>query len=163
MGNHGLLLRLLESKSFFTVHAALQYLKLYSDNVGITYYLTRRLREIDIQELREVWGFIWYSPTIVHVITPRKLIITSSCSHLLITRPSKSRALECFVCETSERSTHIALSVRVLGLEASQHRSNLSTRRHYGLCKRLFKIQLRTSKTSVHSKHANACYTNVTI
>lgn len=70
MGNHGLLLRLLESKSFFTVHAALQYLKLYSDNVGITYYLTRRLREIDIQELREVWGFIWYSPTIVHVITP---------------------------------------------------------------------------------------------
>lgn len=59
MGNHGLLLRLLETKSFFTVHAALQYLKSYPDNVGITYYLTRKLRGIDVQELREVWGFIW--------------------------------------------------------------------------------------------------------
>jgi phosphatidylinositol 4-kinase len=32
---------------------------LYSDNIGITYYLTRRLREFTIDELREVWGFIW--------------------------------------------------------------------------------------------------------
>lgn len=33
-------------------------------------------------------------------------------SHLLITRPTKSRALECFVVETAQRSTHIALIVR---------------------------------------------------
>ena len=45
--------------NFFTVHVALQYLRLYADNIGITYYLTRRLRELDTQELREVWGFIW--------------------------------------------------------------------------------------------------------
>ncbi|KAF7976697.1 hypothetical protein HWV62_5851 [Athelia sp. TMB] len=86
--SHALLLRLFLSPSFFTVHVALQYLKLYSDNIGITYYLTRRLRELDTQELRDVWGFI---------------------CHLLITRPSKSRALECFVVEIAQRSTHIAM------------------------------------------------------
>jgi phosphatidylinositol 4-kinase B len=47
--------------SFFSVHVALRYLTVYSDNIGITYYLTRRLREMDIHILREVWGFIWYS------------------------------------------------------------------------------------------------------
>lgn len=57
--SHALLLRLFLAPSFFTVHVALQYLALYSDNIGITYYLTRRLTEIDPRELRDVWGFIW--------------------------------------------------------------------------------------------------------
>ncbi|OCH94994.1 kinase-like protein [Obba rivulosa] len=86
--SHALLLRLFLSPSFFSVHVALQYLRVYADNIGITYYLTRRLRELDIQELREVWGFI---------------------CHLLVTKPSKSRALECFVVETAQKSTHIAM------------------------------------------------------
>ncbi|KAJ6596909.1 kinase-like protein [Mycena vulgaris] len=88
MASHGLLLRLFLSPSFFTVHVALRYLTIYPDNVGITYYLTRRLREIDTHELRDVWGFI---------------------SHLLVTRPTKSRALECFVVDVAQRSTHIAM------------------------------------------------------
>ncbi|KAJ7449827.1 kinase-like protein [Mycena latifolia] len=88
MASHGLLLRLFLSPSFFTVHVALRYLTIYPDNVGITYYLTRRLREIDTHELRDVWGFI---------------------SHLLVTRPTKSRALECFVVDIAQRSTHIAM------------------------------------------------------
>ncbi|KAJ7097912.1 kinase-like protein [Mycena belliarum] len=88
MASHGLLLRLFLSPSFFTVHVALRYLTIYPDNVGITYYLTRRLREIDTHELRDVWGFI---------------------SHLLVTRPTRSRALECFVIDVSQRSTHIAM------------------------------------------------------
>lgn len=58
--SHALLLRLFLSPSFFSVHVALRYLMLYADNIGITYYLTLRLRELDTQELREVWGFIWY-------------------------------------------------------------------------------------------------------
>ncbi|KAH9926215.1 kinase-like protein [Fomitopsis serialis] len=86
--SHALLLRLFLSPSFFSVHVALQYLRVYADNIGVTYYLTRRLRELDAPELREVWGFI---------------------CHLLITRPSKSRALECFVVETCHKSTHIAM------------------------------------------------------
>lgn len=57
--SHALLLRLFLSPSFFSVHVALQYLRIYADNIGITYYLTRRLRELDTRELREVWGFVW--------------------------------------------------------------------------------------------------------
>lgn len=57
--SHALLLRLFLSPSFFSVHVALRYLSLYADHIGITYYLTRRLRELDTQELRDVWGFIW--------------------------------------------------------------------------------------------------------
>ncbi|KAH9856985.1 kinase-like protein [Lenzites betulinus] len=86
--SHALLLRLFLSPSFFSVHVALQYLRIYVDNIGITYYLTRRLRELDTQDLREVWGFI---------------------CHLLVTRPSRSKALESFVIEISHKSTHIAM------------------------------------------------------
>ncbi|KAL5490504.1 PIK1 [Sanghuangporus weigelae] len=86
--SHALLLRLFLSPSFFSVNVALQYLMQYHDNIGITYYLTRRLREFDINELRDVWGFV---------------------CHLLVTRPSKSRALESIVVETCERSTHMAM------------------------------------------------------
>ncbi|KAI0375002.1 kinase-like protein [Pilatotrama ljubarskyi] len=86
--SHALLLRLFLSPSFFSVHVALQYLRVYADNIGITYYLTRRLRELDTQDLREVWGFI---------------------CHLLVTRPSRSKALESFVVEVAHRSTHIAM------------------------------------------------------
>ncbi|KAF5380809.1 hypothetical protein D9615_003968 [Tricholomella constricta] len=88
MPSHALLLRLFLSPSFFSVHVALRYLLLYVDNIGITYYLTRRLGQLDTRELREVWGFV---------------------CHLLVTRPSKSRALECFVVEVAQRSTHIAM------------------------------------------------------
>ncbi|KAF4608477.1 Phosphatidylinositol 4-kinase pik1alpha (PI4-kinase)(PtdIns-4-kinase) [Pleurotus pulmonarius] len=86
--SHALLLRLFLSSSFFSVHVALQYLNHYADNIGITYYLTRRLREFNTRELRDVWGFV---------------------CHLLVTRNTKSRALEAFVVETAQRSTHIAL------------------------------------------------------
>ncbi|KAI0636865.1 kinase-like protein [Trametes polyzona] len=86
--SHALLLRLFLSPSFFSVHVALQYLRIYADNIGITYYLTRRLRELDTQDLREVWGFI---------------------CHLLVTRPSRSKALESFVVEICHKSTHIAM------------------------------------------------------
>lgn len=37
--------------------------------------------------------------------------LISFFSHLLVTRPTKSRALECFVIDTAQRSTHIALIV----------------------------------------------------
>jgi hypothetical protein len=57
--SHALLLRLFLAPSFFSVHVALQYLKTYPDNIGITHYLTGRLREFDLKELEDVWGFIW--------------------------------------------------------------------------------------------------------
>ncbi|KAH8833592.1 kinase-like protein [Flagelloscypha sp. PMI_526] len=85
-GSHGLLLRLLDS--YFSVNIALKYLQDYHDNIGITYYLTRRLSAVPVRELIPVWNFI---------------------CHLLLTRPSRSRALECFVIDTSQKSSHIAL------------------------------------------------------
>lgn len=57
--SHALLLRLFLSPSFFSVHVALRYLLLYADNIGITYYLTRRLSLLDPRDLRDVWGFVW--------------------------------------------------------------------------------------------------------
>ncbi|KAG8990008.1 Phosphatidylinositol 4-kinase pik1alpha (PI4-kinase)(PtdIns-4-kinase) [Tulasnella sp. 427] len=97
--NHALLLRLFLSPSFFSVHVALQYLRLYADNIGISHYLANRLREFSIAELVDVWGFI---------------------CHLLITRPSQSIALETFVLETAERSTHIAMFT-LFNCQASLH------------------------------------------
>ncbi|KAJ7940622.1 kinase-like protein [Mycena leptocephala] len=88
MASHGLLLRLFLSPEFFNANVALRYLTIYPDHIGITYYLTRRLRELDTHQLRDVWGFI---------------------SHLLVTRPTKSRALESFVVDVMQRSTHLAM------------------------------------------------------
>ncbi|KAG6814353.1 hypothetical protein H0H92_010938 [Tricholoma furcatifolium] len=99
MPSHALLLRLFLSPSFFSVHVALRYLLIYADNIGITYYLTSRLRQLDTRDLREVWGFI---------------------CHLLVTRPSKSRALECFVVEIAQRSTHIAM-ITLWFMQAALH------------------------------------------
>ena len=109
--SHALLLRLFLSPSFFSVHVALRYLVLYADNIGITYYLTRRLSNLDTHELRDVWGFIWC----VHRTDPS---VPFSCvfSHLLVTRPSKSRALECFVVDIAQRSTHIAMLVSLFDI-----------------------------------------------
>ena len=87
--SYALLLRFLTS-SYFSINIALQYLRQHHDHIGITYYLTRRLKECDINELRESWG---------------------SVCHLLVTMPSKSRALECMVVEISERSPHMAIFV----------------------------------------------------
>lgn len=52
--NHALLLRLFLSSSFVSVHVALQYLRLYSDNIGISHYLANRVREFTNAELIDV-------------------------------------------------------------------------------------------------------------
>ncbi|KIK47072.1 hypothetical protein CY34DRAFT_799766 [Suillus luteus UH-Slu-Lm8-n1] len=113
--SHALLLRLFLSPSFFSVHVALRYLMLYADNIGITYYLTRRLKELDTQDLREVWGFI---------------------CHLLVTRPSKSRALECFVVDISQRSTHIAMITLWLMQASLQDLSSSPSSPSFQVCQR---------------------------
>lgn len=59
MASHALLLRLFLSPTFFSLHVALKYLLVYGDNIGITYYLTRRLGCVEADELYDVWGFIW--------------------------------------------------------------------------------------------------------
>ncbi|KAG9318503.1 kinase-like protein [Chiua virens] len=117
--SHALLLRLFLSPSFFSVHVALRYLMFYSDNIGITYYLTRRLSALDIHELRDVWGFI---------------------CHLLVTRPSKSRALECFVVDIVQRSTHIAILTLWFMQASLQDLSATPTSPSFLVCQRTLHI-----------------------
>ncbi|CAE6504096.1 unnamed protein product [Rhizoctonia solani] len=120
--SHALLLRLFLAPSFFSVHVALQYLKTYPDNIGITHYLTSRLREFDLKELEDVWGFI---------------------CHLLVTRPSKSTALEVFVVEKAEQSTHIAtltlwfMQATLTDLSQSQHRRGTTKSESFAICQRV--------------------------
>ncbi|KAG8724521.1 Phosphatidylinositol 4-kinase pik1alpha (PI4-kinase)(PtdIns-4-kinase) [Ceratobasidium sp. 395] len=120
--SHALLLRLFLAPSFFSVHVALQYLKTYPDNIGITHYLTGRLREFDLKELEDVWGFI---------------------CHLLVTRPSKSTALEVFVIEKAEQSTHIAtltlwfMQATLNDLAFTQARRGTSKSESFTICQRV--------------------------
>jgi hypothetical protein len=68
MANHALLLRLFLTPSFFNVHVALQYLALYPDNIGITYYIVGRLRELPLDAVKDVWNFLWYTYLLCYVL-----------------------------------------------------------------------------------------------
>jgi hypothetical protein len=59
MSSHALLLRLFLSPGFFSVLRALQYIRNYSDNIGITHYLTRRLNQVPVDELADKWMLVW--------------------------------------------------------------------------------------------------------
>lgn len=86
--SHALLLRLFQSE-FFSPHLALSYLKTYSDSIGITYYLVDQLRTaFDPSEVEFYWAQL---------------------CHLLISKPSKSRALEYFILQRCDESVHVAL------------------------------------------------------
>ncbi|KAI9478219.1 MAG: hypothetical protein EXX96DRAFT_595639 [Benjaminiella poitrasii] len=85
--SNALLLRLFTSE-FFNSWIAVSYLFRYSDNVGIQHYLCAELKSFPISEIE------FFLPQLIH---------------LLITKPSESVALECFLIEMFEKSTHIAL------------------------------------------------------
>lgn len=89
--SHGLLLRLFLSPSFFSVDVALRYLMIYSDNIGITYYLTRRLREFTIEELSDVWGFVWCVPPQNMSMVSVSLTIRT-VTFLFLGRPSREHS-----------------------------------------------------------------------
>jgi hypothetical protein len=44
---------------FFTVHVAIQYLKAYPANIGITHYLTSRLRLMPTRDVEFYWPELW--------------------------------------------------------------------------------------------------------
>ncbi|KAI8890279.1 hypothetical protein K501DRAFT_168912 [Backusella circina FSU 941] len=112
---NALLLRLFTSE-FFNSWIAVSYLFRYSDNVGIQHYLCNRLKKFPVSEIE------FFLPQLIH---------------LLITRPSDSVALECFLVEISERSTHMAV-MTLWYLQA--YLSDLSLNPNspsFELCKRL--------------------------
>ncbi|KAL9537442.1 hypothetical protein MBANPS3_011773, partial [Mucor bainieri] len=113
--SNALLLRLFTSE-FFNSWIAVSYLFRYSDNVGIQHYLCNELKGFPISEIE------FFLPQLIH---------------LLITRPSESVALECFLIEMCEKSTHIAL-MSLWYLQA--YLADLSTNPtspSFNLCKRL--------------------------
>ncbi|KAI9251555.1 hypothetical protein BY458DRAFT_536138 [Sporodiniella umbellata] len=85
--SNALLLRLFTSE-FFNSWIAVSYLFRYSDNVGIQHYLCSELKKFPTSEIE------FFLPQLIH---------------LLITKPSESVALECFIIETCEKSTHMAI------------------------------------------------------
>ncbi|KAI8089601.1 uncharacterized protein BX664DRAFT_137732 [Halteromyces radiatus] len=85
--SNALLLRLFRSE-FFNSWIAVSYLFRYPDNVGIQHYLCSELNKFPVSEIE------FFLPQLIH---------------LLITRPSDSVALECFLVDLCEKSTHMAI------------------------------------------------------
>ncbi|KAI7885089.1 hypothetical protein K492DRAFT_234424 [Lichtheimia hyalospora FSU 10163] len=85
--SNALLLRLFTSE-FFNSWIAVSYLFRYPDNVGIQHYLCSELKKFPISEVE------FFLPQLMH---------------LLISRPTESVALECFLVEMCEKSTHMAI------------------------------------------------------
>ena len=112
-----LLLRLFHS-DYFSPHLALSYLRTYSDNIGITYYLVSQLESAFPSDQVE---FYW-----------------PQLCHLLITKPSESRALECFILRRCSQSVHVAL-LTLWYFQAAL--SDLSSNPHtasFHICHRVF-------------------------
>ncbi|KAG2229196.1 hypothetical protein INT48_003880, partial [Thamnidium elegans] len=107
--SNALLLRLFTSE-FFNSWIAVSYLFRYSDNVGIQHYLCNELKKFPISEIE------FFLPQLI---------------------PSESVALECFLVEMCEKSTHIALmSLWYLQAYLADLSSNPSSP-SFELCKRL--------------------------
>ncbi|KAI7889458.1 kinase-like domain-containing protein [Mucor mucedo] len=114
--SNALLLRLFTSE-YFNAWIAISYIFRYPDNVGIQHYLCTQLRKFPIAEIE------FFLPQLMH---------------LLITRPTESVALECYIIDACEKSTHIAVMC-LWYLQA--YMSDLgSTPSHpsFQLCKRVF-------------------------
>ncbi|GAA5838768.1 hypothetical protein JCM9279_003856 [Rhodotorula babjevae] len=110
-----LLLRLFES-SFFDVHLAIGYLKTYPGSIGITHYLTNRLRSFDYEDVEFYWPQLCY---------------------LVITRTTPSTALENFILERCQEDSHIAV-ITLWYLQASlSDFANAPKSEHFTACHRI--------------------------
>ncbi|KAI9229929.1 MAG: hypothetical protein DHS80DRAFT_13146, partial [Piptocephalis tieghemiana] len=118
MPSNELLLRFFQS-DFFNSWIALSYFLRYSDNVGIQHYLCDRLWEFPYEEI------LFFLPQLCHI---------------LITRPSRSVALEAFLLQWCRNSPHFAI-LMLWYLQA--YMSDLSTRppstESYRICKRVLR------------------------
>ncbi len=97
---------------FFNISVAMHYLKTYPDSIGISHYLCWRMKHMKAEDVEFYWPQIWR----VGVGHERQRRVADSerlgsGSHLLITRPTQSNALESFVVERAEESTHSAMLV----------------------------------------------------
>ncbi|KAF9195327.1 Phosphatidylinositol 4-kinase pik1alpha (PI4-kinase)(PtdIns-4-kinase) [Haplosporangium sp. Z 767] len=113
---NSLLLRLFKSE-FFNAWIAVSYLFKYPDAVGIQHYLCNELKKFPLDEIE------FFLPQLVH---------------LLISRPSESVALENFILDRCQISSHIAiLTLWYLQAYTSDLAASPNTP-SFKLCKRVF-------------------------
>ncbi|KAJ9474325.1 Phosphatidylinositol 4-kinase PIK1 [Pseudozyma hubeiensis] len=137
-----LLLRLFHS-DYFSPHLALSYLRTYSDNIGITYYLVSQLESAFPSHQVE---FYW-----------------PQLCHLLITKPSESRALECFILRRCSQSVHVALltlwyfQAALSDLSANPHTASFQIcHRVFNQCQRILFEDPLSNANSVYALGAAA-------
>ncbi|RKP09988.1 kinase-like domain-containing protein, partial [Thamnocephalis sphaerospora] len=114
--SNSLLLRLFNSE-FFNSWIAVSYLFRYPENIGIQHYLCNELRKFPLNEI--------------------EFFLPQFC-HLLISRPTESVALESFLLDRCQVSTHIAI-LTFWYLQA--YRADLSSRpfsKSFRICRRMF-------------------------
>ncbi|CAO3703008.1 unnamed protein product [Rhizopus stolonifer] len=85
--SNSLLLRLFTSE-YFNAWIAISYIFKYPDNVGIQHYLCTQLKKFPVVEIE------FFLPQLMH---------------LLMTRPTESAALESYLIDACEKSTHMAI------------------------------------------------------
>ncbi|KAF9548554.1 Phosphatidylinositol 4-kinase pik1alpha (PI4-kinase)(PtdIns-4-kinase) [Mortierella hygrophila] len=113
---NSLLLRLFKSE-FFNAWIAVSYLFKYPDAVGIQHYLCNELKKFPLDEIE------FFLPQLVH---------------LLISRPSESVALENFILDRCQISSHMAiLTLWYLQAYTSDLAASPNTP-SFKLCKRVF-------------------------
>ncbi|KAF9912246.1 Phosphatidylinositol 4-kinase pik1alpha (PI4-kinase)(PtdIns-4-kinase) [Lobosporangium transversale] len=113
---NSLLLRLFKSE-FFNAWIAVSYLYKYPDAVGIQHYLCNELKRFPLEEVE------FFLPQLVH---------------LLISRPSESVALENFILDRCQISSHMAiLTLWYLQAYTSDLAASPNTP-SFKLCKRVF-------------------------
>lgn len=141
-----LLLRLFHS-DYFSPHLALSYLRTYSDNIGITYYLVSQLESAFPSHQVE---FYW-----------------PQLCHLLITKPSESRALECFILRRCNESVHVALltlwyfQAALSDLSSNPHTASFHIcHRVFNQCQRILFQDPLASTNSVYALGAAAAAQN---
>ncbi|SPO24141.1 related to PIK1 - phosphatidylinositol 4-kinase [Ustilago trichophora] len=139
-----LLLRLFHS-DYFSPHLALSYLRTYSDNIGITYYLVSQLESAFPSHQVE---FYW-----------------PQLCHLLITKPSDSRALECFILRRCNQSVHVALltlwyfQAALSDLSSNPHTASFQIcHRVFNQCQRILFEDPLSSTNSVYALGAAAAH-----
>lgn len=91
-----------------SAHGTTSSLRNYADSIGVTSYLVRRLVEFPDSELEFYWPQLWCASS------PRcseGRVLTSTRSHLLVTRPTESVALENLILDRCDTSIHLAMLV----------------------------------------------------
>ena len=112
-----LLLRLFNS-DYFSPQLALSYLRTYADHVGITYFLISRLSES-------------FPPEDIEFYWPQYC-------HLLVTRPTSSRALENFILRKCEDDVHVALLTLWFMQAHLADLASMPESTHFRTCQRVY-------------------------